>query len=318
MWSFLLFVAVIYLVIKAFQFNIIAGVIATILVLLYGYFKWYTDYCVMKARAVYSKDPKKALAIFERGYKHRMNIGQLEVYAYYLLREGEVEKSEAIYKKILSQNLRPELRLKVRANYAVLLLKTGRIDEAVEELEEITLNYINTTTYGTLGYLYLLKNNRKKAESFNKEAYDYNSSDPVILDNCVQLYIKLGRFSEAKKYADELIEKKPYFAEGYYDSAYVYMKLGDYDKALDLIEKAKICRITFMSNISEEDILEFEKNLNDKNYNFAHKLGDFSSSETEETEANEEPLEYAYEEETVYEYEEVSSSDDDDENDPFI
>lgn len=317
MWSILFFVAVIYLIVQAFRFHVALGIGAVVVTLLYGYLRWYSSFCTTQARAVYSKDPQKALKWFERGYKRGMTIGQQEVYAYYLLREGHVEKAEKIYKHLLIQKLRPELRLKLRADYAVLLLKTGRIDEAIEELEEVTLNYVNSTTYGTLGYLYLLKNNRRKAESYNKEAYDYNSSDPVILDNCIQLYIKLGNYQEAKEYADQLLQKKPYFVEAYYDAAYVYLKLGDFEKAQELVEQAKQCRITFMSTIKEEELARFEESVKNKNQDIPHKLGSFISS-PEKKQVEEVVLEYDEEEEsTVVEYEALPDLEED-ENDPFI
>ena len=317
MWSILLFAAAIYLIVKAFQFHVLAGFGAIVAILVYGYFRWYSDFCTTKARAIYTKEPQKALLWFERGYKHGMTIGQQEIYAYYLLREGQVEKSEKIYKHLLIQKLKPELRLKLRADYAVLLMKTGRIDEAIEDLEEITLNYINSTTYGTLGYLYLLKNNRRKAESYNKEAYDYNATDPVILDNCTQLYIKLGKFYEAKRYADELLARKPYFVEAYYDAAYVYMKLGDFDKAIELVERAKQCRITFMSTIKQDELEAFEKAVLAKNQDIPHKLGAFTES-TEPEKTEEIILEYEDEEDApIITYEAVPELDED-ENNPFI
>lgn len=318
MWNIILLIAVVYVIVQAFRLNVFIGVGAILAVIAYGYFKWYSEFCTARAKTVYSKDPKKALLWFERGYKRGMTIAQQEAYAYYLLREGQTERAETIYNHLLIQRLKPELRLKLRSDHAVLLLKTGRIDEAIEELEEITVNYVNTTTYGTLGYLYLLKNNRRKAESYNKEAYDYNSSDPVILDNCVQLYIKMGRFHEAKKYADELIEKKPYFVEAFYDAAYVCMKLGDFDQALDLVERGKQCRITFMSTVKADELERFEQSLREKNTDIPHKLGSFSAaSQIEETQEELPEDDYDDMEEPIIEYEELPVSEDD-ENDPFI
>lgn len=316
MWSIILFVAVIYLTYQAFRFHWLFGVAVVLAVLAYGYFKWFSEFCTLKAKAMYAKDPKRALSWFERGYKHGMTIAQQESYAYYLLREGEVERSEKIYQTLLSQRLRPELRLKLRSDYAVLLMKTGRIDEAVEDLEEITLNYVNTTTYGTLGYLYLLKNNKRKAESYNLEAYEYNSSDPVILDNCVQLFIMQEDYQKAKEYADALVEKNPYFVEAYYDSAFVYLKLGDFEKAEELIERAKKCRITFMSTVKEDELKRIEDAVQQKNQAIMHKLGTFSDAPQTESE-EETTLEYYDEEEPVIEYEELPDLDED-EDDPFI
>ncbi len=307
--NIILAIAVIYLIYCAFTVNLFVGIAALIAIFAYGYFKWFSSFCVTKARSVYRKDPEKALKWFERAEKHKMNIGQMQIYAYYLLREGKVEKSEEIYKKLLSAGLKPELRLKVRSDYAVLLLKTGRIDEAIAELEEITVHFTNTTTYGTLGYLYLLKDSVRKAVNYNKDAYDYNSDDPVILDNLTQLYIKLSDYNEAKKYADEMLAKKPYFVEAYYDAAYVYMKLGDISRAKELIEDAKCCRITFMSTVKEEELDAFEENLNKGNTDFPHKLGTFSGDDeyTEDDFKNLPEIEEEKEENEYY-----------DEDDPFI
>ena len=306
--NILLFLAAIYLIYSAYMFNPIVGALAFIGLLLYGYFRWFPNYCVIHARRIYRKDSEKALKWFARAEKLKMNIGQMEIYAYYLMREGKVEKSEEIYKKLLRAALKPQLRLKIRAEYAVLLSKTGRINEAIEELEDITVHYTNTTTYGSLGYLYLLGDSVRKAKNYNLEAYDYNSDDPVILDNMTQLYIKLGDYKAAKKYADLMLEKKPYFVEAYYDSAFVYMKLGDIKRAKELLEDARCCKITFMSTVKEDDIEELETAISSgKIKELAHRLGKFSGKE-EEVEEKVENLPQIEEEKEENDYE----------DDPFI
>jgi len=307
--TFILAILAIYIVYNAFTVNVFVGIGAILILLIYAYFKWFSNFCISRAKRVYAKDPEKALSWFERAEKHRMNIGQMETYAFYLMREGKVEKAEEIYAKLLKAGLKPELRLKIRSEYAVFLSKTGRIDEAIAELEDITVHYTNTVTYGSLGYLYLLKDSVRKAVNYNKEAYDYNSDDPVILDNMTQLYIKLGDYNQAKKYADEMLDKKPYFAEAYYDSAYVYLMLGDTERASELIEDAKCCRLTFMSTVKEEDIEKLEKAIDKNDKQFAHKLGKFSGEE-EYSEEDFENLPEIVEEKEEDEYY--------DEDDPFI
>ena len=304
----LLIAAALYLIYSAFATNFYFGLIVTVALLIYGYFKWYPALCILHAKKIYKKNAIGALKWFKRVEK-RMNARQLNIYAYYLMREGQAEKSEEIYQKILNTPLKPDMRLKIRADYAVLLSKTGRTDEAIAELEEVTINYTNTITYGSLGYLYILKDNIRKAKNYNHEAYDYNSEDSVILDNMVQLYIKLGDYNKAKKYADELLDKKPYFAEAYYDSAFVYMKIGDIARAKELLEDARCCRLTFMSTVKESDLDAIEKAIEtNATENFEHKLGRFSGEEeiTEEDTVNLPVLEEDETEE--YDYE----------DDPFI
>ena len=319
MMNILMAIAVIYLIYSAFQTHIALGIAAVLILVLYYYFKGYASFCMNQGRLQYAKNPEKALKWMERGYKKGLNIGHLESYAYYLMREGQPEKSEKIYKQLLAENLKPDLRMKIQADIAVLYMKTGRVDEALEEMEEVSLNFNNTTTYGTLGYLYLVKNNRKKAFLCNKEAYDYNSDDPIILDNMVQLYIKDGRYREAKQYADMLVAKKPYFIEGYYDSAFVYLKLGEIEKAKEIFEQGKDCRITFMSTVTSEDMEIFRKALDEGNTEISHKLGLFSDAPQEEPEEKTKkslPMYEEYDEEDyAVEYEE---GEEEDENDPFI
>ncbi len=309
--TILIFIAAAYCVYRAFLLSTIVGIVALVALFAYVHFMWFTNFCISQARRIYRKNPEKALKWFSYAEKHRMNIGQMEIYAYYLMREGKAEKAEEIYKKLLKAHLKPDLRLKIRSEYAVLLSKTNRIDEAIEELEDITVHYTNTTTYGSLGYMYLLKDNKRKAVNYNTEAYDYNSDDPVILDNMTQLHIKLGEYQNAKKYADEMIAKKPYFAEAYYDSAFVYMKLGDIDKARELLEDAKCCRLTFMSTVKKEDLESLESAIESgKSESFMHKLGTFSGKDEyqEEDSLNLPQIEEEKPEEKSEEYE----------DDPFI
>ncbi len=317
MWSVALFAAAIYLIVKAFQFHFFAGIGAIAALLAYGYFRWYTEFCIGKAKSVYSKNPEEALKWFERAYKHGMNIGQQETYAYYLMREGEGKRAEEIYHHLLRQNLKNELRLKIRSDLAVLYMKTDRIDEALEELEDITVHYINTTTYGSLGYLYLVKKNKRRAVSYNLEAYDYNSDDPVILDNLIQLYIMQEDYQKAQEYAELLLEKEPYFIEAYYDSAYVYFQLGDTKRAEEILARGDKCRITFMSTVKEADVAALKEAISTRNHSHPHKLGTFSEQGEEETALPVENLVYCDEEETVIEYDEPDDGDFD-ENDPFI
>ncbi|MBQ2696325.1 MAG: hypothetical protein IJF61_03380, partial [Clostridia bacterium] len=162
------------------------------------YFKRYTGFCISMAMRYYGiSDIKTAFRWFEKAEKRGMNPKQKITYAYYLMREGRVEKSENILNAVLAFKLAPELKYPAKSNHAILMMKTGRMAEAQEELEEIFPTYRNTNVYGTLGYLYIMGNDMEKAKAFNLEAYDFNSENAVILDNMVQLYTKLGDYDEA-------------------------------------------------------------------------------------------------------------------------
>ena len=64
---------------------------------------------------------------------------------------------------------------------ALVSWKEGNLDDAIEILEDVMdSGYQTTVVYQNLGIFYNLKDDAKKALSFNLAAYDYNSDDPII------------------------------------------------------------------------------------------------------------------------------------------
>ncbi len=255
MIELILLLGMIALVIWGFTRNILIGALLFIVIGLYYYFKRYAKLCFMMALTAYAKqDIKGTFRWFERGNKRGFDASQKITYAYYLLREGRIERSEALLNSILAfPQKNKSVKFLAKANHALLLLKTDRQLEAMEELEEIFPQYKNTTIYGSLGYLYIINKNQK-AESFNLEAYEYNKEDGVILDNLVQLYTQKGDFETAYRYAGELLSKKPGFIEAYYDVALVEKELGKTEDAKAHLEHALTIRPSFISAISHEDV----------------------------------------------------------------
>ncbi len=255
MLELILLIGLIALIVWAFATNIIFGVIALLGVALYYYFRRYVTLCyAMGLRAYSMNNINGAFRWFERAEKKGMNVNQKITYAYYLMREGRVERSEALLNSVLAFSQKPEVKYIAKSNHGILMLKTGRVAEALEEFEEIFPNYKNTTIYGSLGYLYIVTNNMEKAKEFNLEAYDYNKEDPVILDNMVQLYNKLGEYETAYGYACELMEKNPTFIEAYYNTAVTEIALDKKEEAKTHLEHALTIRTCFISSIHHEDV----------------------------------------------------------------
>lgn len=256
MMEFLLIIGLIALIIWAFITNVLLGFLLLIGFGAYYYFKRYASLCQLMAMRAYGNDDiNLAFKWFERAEKRGMSKSQKITYAYYLMREGRVERSEALLTSILAFRIDDQkLRFSAKSNHAILMLKTGRIDEALEEFEEIFEVYKTSSIYGSLGYIYILKGDLEKAEAFNLEAYDYNKEDNVILDNMVQLYNQLEKFDEAYRYACELMEKKPTFIEAYYNAAVAEIGVGKIEEAKAHLEHALTVRTCFISAIHHEDV----------------------------------------------------------------
>lgn len=262
LWNLILIVFGVMAVYWVASINLFLGILLLLVIAAVMIYMRWTGICIMLAMRNHSKgDMQKAFEWFEKGYKHGMTNQQKVNYAYYLMRDGQLEKSEQVYTRLLGFRLPQDDRNYAKSNYAILLWKMGNIDGAIEELEEIFPYYRTTNVYGTLGYMYILKGDMKKAKEFNDEAYEYNNENTVILDNVTQVYEKLGLLEQAEKYADELMAQKPTFKEGLYDIAKVKLKCKKYDEARKALEAAYEIKPTFMTTVTEEQLDELKAQI---------------------------------------------------------
>ncbi len=229
--------------------------IVIIVLAVLGWVKW-ASICAFMGNLKYQKGQvMSAFAWFDKAEKRGMSANQKITYAYYLLREGNVEKSEVLMQDVIaSATQNPQLRNLAKANYATLLIRTDRVAEAIEILEEILPDFKNTTVYGSLGFAYILAGDLKKAEVLNKEAYDYNDGNTIILDNMIQLFEKLGDYETAYTYVEKQLEKKPGFIEAYYNIAKVEQALGKIEDAKEHLRYALTLRVTFLSSVNHDDV----------------------------------------------------------------
>lgn len=259
MLNFLMLVIGFVLVMNIMKSNVALGLLALVLLVLYYLYSNYSSICFMVAMKKYSNGNKdEAFDWFHKAYKHKTTLNQKVTYAYYLLREGRTEKAESIYNSLLAMSgLRLNDRCQIKSNQAILYIKTERVDDAIEMLEEILPNFKNTNIYGTLGFAYIVKGDLEKAEEFCLEAFDYNADNAIILDNLVQLYLKKEDYENAYKYAEMLKEKAPSFVEGNYDVGVAYAKVGKIDEAKEALNKALSIESSFLSNVSHDKVREF-------------------------------------------------------------
>lgn len=210
-------------------------------------------------------ETEEAIKWFKRAYdsgnaKPTMIIS----YAYVLLKSGEVDQSGNILDKVIASGIEKDDKLYARANRALVYWKKDRLDDAVAELEEVFWDYKTTTVYGSLGYLLILKGDMGKALAFNIEAYEYNSSNAVILDNLGQTYYLVGENEKAVEVYEELMKKNPTFPEAYFNYGLVLQKKEENEKALEYMKKALDYKFTYLSTVTREDIETWVNKLNQK------------------------------------------------------
>lgn len=175
-----------------------------------------------------------ALKLYKEAYEKGMDKPQLlRTFSILLIRMQEYDLALEILKKLeKTPKLAPKDKLEMHINYAVILSQKGRLDRAIEILEDEFRHVKNGTLYGTLGYLLIEQGDAQKALSFNQEALEYDDTDPVFLDNLAQTYYRLLSDKEtAKTYFDRAYACKPTAIDTNYFLAMYAMEAGDKEKA---------------------------------------------------------------------------------------
>ena len=248
------------------KINSLLGLIALFLTLTYIiYVNVPTFYSIKGNKAINDGDIKRALKLYEKAYKtKRASASVCMSYGVLLLRCGQPEESLTILNNIiLNSNAKPNMKIEAKQYRTLNYYKLGQIDEALEEAQEIFEKYKNTVSYGLLCYL-KLATNQPIDEVFQlcEEAYDYNADDRDIVDNLAWAFIKKGDFEKARELCDMMLEKFPAFTEAYYHGAICYSKLGNVEKAKELLELIDTnCRRTYLTTVSVDEIKELKQSL---------------------------------------------------------
>lgn len=237
--------------------------LATFLYILYANIP--TFYSIKGNKAVNEKDYDKALLMFKKAYDTKRASGPISLsYGILLLRCGHPEEALNVFNTIILYSKAKDLIKNQAKQYRTLTYyKLGQESEALEEAQEIFDKFKNTVSYALLCYLKLATNQPiDEILPLCEEAYEYNNEDRDIVDNLALANIRSGNFDKAKELVDIMIEKFPTFTEAYYHGAIVYKKLGDLNKAKELINAiADNCTRTYLTTVSLEEIDELKNSL---------------------------------------------------------
>ncbi|WP_438448307.1 tetratricopeptide repeat protein [Gorillibacterium sp. sgz5001074] len=175
-------------------------------------------------------------------------------YSFLLLKLGKLELAEEMLQRARGFKLSREEEMGLESNASLLLWKQGRLEEATAKMEKLYEEFKNTNLYGTLGYYYILSGDLDKALAFNREAYEFNESGGVIIDNLGQTHYLRGEYEEALALYKKLEELKPTFPEAYYNYGLVLEAMGQRNEALDYMRKSLEYPISLLSTVTREEI----------------------------------------------------------------
>lgn len=246
-------------VLIAFRLSILIGIATMLLGFLLFAFILRGDLLAIYAFHMYGKDHGKGFLWYERAMKTgKLRPQQTLVYAYLLIRDGVLDKSERIINKVLFMDkgkLSDEYVNASHLNLSIIKWKRGQLTEAIADLEEVyNTGFRTTVMYGTLGTYYLLNGQWAKALEFNKEALEFNDTDHAIRDNLAQNYYLIGDIKSADEIYDALIDEVPQFIEPYYNYGKVLENMGEYEAAMANYEKALTMPEKFLSTVTHAQV----------------------------------------------------------------
>lgn len=192
----------------------------------------------------------KALELYNEAYNKGMDKPRLlRGYSVLLIRKGQFDRALEVLKKMEKlPGLQPKDKADIHINYAIILWQKGHLDRALEILMDEFRHMKNGTIYSIIGYLKIEKGDAEDALAFNKEALEYDETDPVFLDNLGQTYYRLlGDKEAARPYFDKAIALKPKAIDTNYFLALYDIEAGDLEKAR---ERLRISREGFFSPLN--------------------------------------------------------------------
>jgi len=153
------------------------------------------------------------------------------------LKQGREYRAMSLFEEAIQDN--PSAHI-LRFEYAQLLGKLNRMDEAVKVLEELsTLNLpdIGSAIYSILGEIFLKKEKYDRSIDDFNEALDLEPESIYIKEQLAVALYRSGRFKEALEIYLELEKEEPLNLVFLKNLAIIYTHVHEYEKAISYLEK---------------------------------------------------------------------------------
>lgn len=201
------------------------------------------------------QDYQGALRHWEAAYQKRPNQTKGIQYGYLLLRSGNYEKAEQVFLELLQMDkLTEQNKMQTEMMLGLIAWKKGDLDQAIQIYEALHSKGENTVVYANLGFLYLLRDNPEEVLPFLKQAYDYNDTNQVILDNLAECYAKMGEWEQSETLLKKALSLPRPIAENYYHYGIILQQKGELKSALSHLKQAEKMDLNALSGLDRRKI----------------------------------------------------------------
>lgn len=224
----------------------------------------FTTVKARKASVLINKgDTEGAMKLYAEAVQEGLTeMSALLAYSVLLIRSGRIQEARELLVKIQKYPMNEDQRRQLMVNYATCAYKLGNIEKGIELLERMHHKGPSGMVYETLGYLYVEAGQYEKAVAFNNEAYEYDDEDAITLDNLGQAYYRLGNDKEkAKEYFEKALEIKPGQIDTLYFLAQYDIEAGDHAAAKAKLEKALEGRFSPLNYATRDKVEEALRSL---------------------------------------------------------
>jgi serine/threonine-protein kinase len=175
----------------------------------------------------------------ELGFKRALELSPsgADAYDYYgRLCAGLERYDEALALQYRAKELDP---LAHRMDGVTTLLRAGRYEEGVARAEEaVELDPGYDRARATLGWAYFLSGRQSEGIAELETAASFSEKNTLWLGQLGEAYAMAGNVEKARKILRKLEDRAKSDFVSPYHLSYVYAGLGEYDRAMDLLEQA--------------------------------------------------------------------------------
>lgn len=177
----------------------------------------------------------------------------------------EYQKAAEVLESLIHDCFDPEIKTAALGDYATIKWKLGKIDEAIQILEDMREHAIHSDNFIiNLSTLYLEKGRIEDAAELLKDI-DRNSSFGLI-DNKIECNILLGKWNEAEELSEILFptDHFPRFPEAFLHRALIMVHKGRIEDAVLLLTKSQDLTFSQYSLLSRDYLKKIAVALEDK------------------------------------------------------